>query len=145
VQLEGWNLGLLGVLLFAFAGTADEDEIILLSLLRGETMALAMLPHTAPVACDAVRAVVHIFAMLTADGAIEIPISVLFGQFFQFLLVLLALGLPLTSRCTNGLIAVSFNVTALRLGSLGFLFQLCKFLFVQDALGLALAHSLLTG
>ena len=58
-------------------------------------MALAMLPHFAFVARDAVRAIVPVLAMLTADRAVEVPLVFVLAQLLQLLLVLLFLRLQL--------------------------------------------------
>lgn len=67
VQLKWRNLGFLSVLLFPLAGPADERECLLLSLLGCISMTLAVLPNIAPVACYAVRPIVHVLAMLPTN------------------------------------------------------------------------------
>lgn len=61
------NLGLVRILLFPLARCTDEFEVITLGLFGRVAVALAMLPNLASVTCDAVRAIVPILAVLSAD------------------------------------------------------------------------------
>ena len=143
VELEWRDLRLLRILLFAFAGTAHEREPIRLGLLRREAVALTMLPDAAPIAGDAVGAIVHVLAVLPADGTVEVPSTFVFREGLEFFLVLFLLGLALSFGGAFGVSCVTVHLV--RSCAVTFLFQLRQFFFVQDPLGLSFAYSLFSG
>lgn len=65
-ELERRKFRLLRVFLLALAGVADKAEAVSFCLLGREAVAFAVLPDAAAVTGDAVRPVVHVFAMPTA-------------------------------------------------------------------------------
>lgn len=95
VKLQWWELWLLCIFLLSLAGTTDEREAVLFCLLRRESVALAMLPNVASVACYAVGAIVHVLAVLATNRAIKIPGPIFLGQFLELLLELFLLILAL--------------------------------------------------
>jgi hypothetical protein len=131
VELERGNL-LLGLLVLALAGGAEKVEVFALGLLFADAMALGVLPNFAPLAFDAVCAIIEVLAVHAANGAVKGPVLFVF-HFLQLVLAALHLGSDM-SLGSSGLIGFD---------SLLLLFQLLQFLFVEDTLDLSVLEALL--
>lgn len=143
-ELEWRDLRLLRVGLLAFASVANEAEAWLLGLLRRETVAFTVLPDIALVASHAVAAVVKVFTVHATDRAVESPLAFLFFEFLELFPVLLFLREALSLGDALSLCGcITFR--ALRDSTLRIVFQLGQFLLVEDAFGVTLSHSLLSG
>lgn len=127
VEFKRWDLGLLRVCFLALARAADESEAITLCLLGREAVTLAVLPDTAPVTSNTVSAIVHVLAVLAAYRAVEIPVTIVFGELLELFLVLFLLSLSLALRSTLCFSCV-FSILSLSLESI--VLQLGKFFLV---------------
>lgn len=95
MQLQRRDLRLLRILLLALACRADKTEALALGLLRRESVTLTMLPDIALIARYAMRAIVHVLAMLPANRAIEVPTAFVVGKLLKIFLELFLFGFPL--------------------------------------------------
>lgn len=103
-----------------------------------------MLPDVAPVAGDAVGAVVEVLAVQAAHGAVEVPLAFLLfgGKEFQRFLVLLLLRFEVAFGDALDVAVLAERI--LRLRALRVFLKPCQLFFVKNALGFALAHALLS-
>lgn len=143
-KFEWGNFWLLRIGFFALAGVANEAKARLFSLLRCETIAGTVLPDIALVAGHAVTTIIEVLTVYATDRTVKYPLSFLFFELFEFLFKLFLMGKTLA---LGNAFSIDCRIAfyTLRNSTLRVVFQLSQLLFVEDALGFPLSHSLLSG